>query len=172
MSRTTDLRRELKRTFYPYVAGRGFQIDQSSSPRSIDFRRFGPDHIDVFDIQWEKYGRPRFVVNFGQAPSAGVTHFGESVLPEKVLSYMGSLSGRLQPHVGNSTRSWFRQDYSFLRRIFFRQAARPAEEVVGELIALFNELEIWFEHGQLGGHMKVLPYPWQRIKENQTNVQP
>jgi hypothetical protein len=171
MGRTSDLRRELKRTFYPYVTDRGFQIDKSSGPHSIDFRRFGPDHIDVFDIQWEKYGRPRFVVNFGQAPSVGVTHSGESVPPEKILSYMGPQSGRLQPHVGAGTGSWFRQDYSFLQRIIFRQAVRPAEEVVGELMSLFNELESWFEHGQLGVHMKVLPYPWQCTKENQTHVQ-
>ncbi|MDX1914357.1 MAG: hypothetical protein SFU55_02135 [Methylophilus sp.] len=171
MGRTTNLRRELKRTFYPYVIERGFQIDKSTGPHSIDFRRFGSVHIDVFDIQWEKYGRPRFVVNFGQTPSAGVTHFGESIPPEKVLSYMGSHSGRLQPHAGASTGSWFRQDYSFLRRIIFCQTDRPAEEVVGKLMSLFKELESWFEHGQLGPHMKVLPYPWQRVKENQTHVE-
>lgn len=67
MGKTTDLRRELKRTFYPYVTKSGFHIDKSTGPHSIVFRRFGPGHIDAFDIQWTKYG---------QVPSAGVTHFG------------------------------------------------------------------------------------------------
>jgi len=169
MGRTTNLRRELERTFYPYVTDRGFQIDKSTGPLSVDFRRFTADHIDVFDLQWEKYGRPRFVVNFGQAPSAGVTHFGEYVPPEKILSYMGPQSGRLQPRLGPGTGSWFRQDRNFFRRFVFRQAVRPAVEVVEELVSLFQELEGWYEHGQLGAHMKLLPYPWQRKKENQNH---
>ena len=166
MGRTTNLRRELKRRFYQFAADRGFEVDVGSGPFGVDFRRITPACVDVFDIQWEKYGRPRFVINFGKTPATAVTHFGESVPSEKVLSYMGSKSGRLQPGTGATTGSWFRQDRSFFRRALLRQADRPASEVVDELLSLFPELEEWFEHGRLGPHMKLISYPWSRKLEN------
>lgn len=169
MGRTTDLRRELKRRFYPFAAGRGFVVDTSSGPSSVDFRRFTATHVDVFDLQWEKYGRPRFVLNFGKASASGVTHFGETVLPEKVLSYMGPQSGRLRPGGGAGTSSWFCQDRPFFRRVVLRQADQPAANVVDLLLALFPEVDEWFKHGRLGPHMKLIPYPWSRDPANQDN---
>jgi hypothetical protein len=166
MGRTTHLRQALRHTFYPFAIDCGFQVDEITAPLGVDFRRFSQDRIDVFDLQWEKHGRPRFVVNFGQTPSVGVIHFGEYVPPEKVLSYMGARSGRLQPRRGADTSSWFRQDRSFFKRLVLRQPLRPAEEVVEELLSLFQELERWFEQGRLGLHMRLLPYPWQQNKKN------
>lgn len=156
MGKTTDLRRELKKRFYPLAAEHGFQVDNTSSPFGIDFRRLAADRIDVFDIQWEKSGTPRFVVNFGDCPSNGLIHYGEHIPPHKVLSYMGSSSGRLQPGKGSTTRSWFCQDRSFFRRVVLRQAPRPAADVVDELLMLFPELQEWFEHRRLGPHMVMM----------------
>lgn len=162
MGNTTDLRRELKKRFYPFVAKHGFQIDTTHSPFSIDFRRITAEGINVFDLRWEKYGRPRFVVNFGHCSASGVIHFGEEVPPGKVLSYMGSSSGRLQPKKGSGTGSWFRQDRSFFYRVVLRQQPRPAAEVVDELLSLFPELEEWFHHRHLGPHIVIMNYPWQK----------
>lgn len=153
MGNTTALRRELKKRFYPFVADQKFEIDRTSSPFSIDFRRSTAEGVDVFDIQWEKSGSPRFVVNFGHCPSSGVIHFGEPVAPDKVLSYMGSSSGRLQPGKGSSTRSWFCQDRSFFHRVVLRRPPRPAAAVVDELLSLFPELQEWFTRRRLGPHM-------------------
>jgi hypothetical protein len=161
MGRTTNLRRELSQRFYPFAKERGFQTDSSSGPLSVDFRRITFTSVDVFDLQWEKYGRPRFVLNFGKT-AAAVNHMGKLVPPEKVLSYMGLQSGRLQPGAGASTGSWFRQDHSFFRRVLLRQADRPARDVVDELLSLFPEVEEWFEKGILGSHMRLIPYPWSR----------
>jgi hypothetical protein len=161
MGRTTDLRRELKRRFYPFAAGHGFEIDMTHGPFGVDFRRIGAEGIDVFDLQWEKYGRPRFVVNFGHCPANGVTRLGEQVPPDKVLSYMGSLSGCLQPAKGTGTHSWFCQDRSFFRRVVLRQQNRPTSDVVDELLSLFQELEDWFQNRRLGPHMRIIHYPWQ-----------
>jgi hypothetical protein len=159
MGRTTELRRELKHRFYPVAAALGFQIDNSFGPFGVDFRRFTPTHLDIFDLQWEKSGHPRFVLNFGRTPADGVIHHGEQVPPERVLSYMGS-AGRLQPGTRASTSSWFRQDPVFFQRVVLRQTDRPAAEVVDELLSLFPELIEWFDHGRLGPHMKLMPYPW------------
>jgi hypothetical protein len=45
MGRTTELRRELKRRFYPLAAALGFQIDNSFGPFGVDFRRFIPTQV-------------------------------------------------------------------------------------------------------------------------------
>ena len=162
MGRTTELRRELKRRFYPFVAGHGFQVDTKYGPIGTDFRRITSTCVDVFDIQWEKYGRPRFVLNFGKTPADGVMHFDEQVPPEKVLSYMGAQSGRLQPRRGPSANSWFRQDPTFFRRVLLRQPDRHPTDVVDELLVLFPELEEWFKNGQVGPHMSLVVYPWTK----------
>lgn len=162
MGKTTELRREIKKRFYPLVAEHGFEIDVTRSPFGVDFRRSTAERIDVFDLQWEKYGRPRVVVNFGQCPPSGALHLGEQVPPKKVLSYMGSSSGRLQAQKGSGTRAWFCQDRSFVRRVLLRHQPRPAAHVVDELLCLFPEMEEWFQHQRLGLHMVILNYPWQK----------
>ena len=170
MGKTTDLRRELKNRFYPFVAERGFQIDMTHSPFSVDFRRITAERIDIFEIQWEKSGRPRFVINFGQCPPSGVFHFGEAVPPNRVLCYMGSSSGRLYAQQGSGRGAWFRQDRSFFRRVVLRHRPRPAADVVDELLCLFPELEESFQQQRLGPHMMLLNYPWQ--KQGSSSVLP
>src|SRR5215471_738234 len=96
MGRTTELRRELKARFHPHAQQLGFSIEEHGA-LGADFRRVTPERVDVFDLQWEKYGAPRFVVNFGQGPGSGVVHQGEHFPPEKMLAYMGPEMGRLQP---------------------------------------------------------------------------
>lgn len=88
MGKTTHLRRELKARFYPFFAARGFVLDTTHAPFSVDFRRITAGGVDVFDLQWDKSGQPRFVVNFGHCPADGVVHHGEQVAPDKVLAYM------------------------------------------------------------------------------------
>jgi len=153
MGKTTHLRRELKARFYPFAAARGFVLDTTHAPFSVDFRRITLDGVDVFDLQWDKSGQPRFVVNFGHCPLDGAVHHGERVAPDKVLAYMGSSSGRLQPGKGAGTHCWFSQDRPFFRRVVLRQQPRPAADVVDELLRLFPELERWFEHRRIGTHM-------------------
>lgn len=162
MGRTTELRRELKKRFYPFAAEQGFQIDTTPGPFSVDFRRITNERIDVFNLQWDKYGKPRFVVNFGQCPPAGAVHHGEHVASERVLHYMGSTSGRLYANLCQEPRSWFCQERSFLRRVLLRQRDRPAAEVVDELLCRFPEPDNWFRNQCMGPHMAVLPYPWQK----------
>lgn len=158
MGRSTELRREMKNRFYPYVKSIGFTVDLSHGPNSQDFRRIKENEVDVFDIQWEKYGLPRFVINFGKCPKEGVMHLGQPIPAEKVLSYMGSMQGRLRPSgqaSETSTRRWFCQDRSFFLRVLLKRPDRPACDVVDELMRLFAELEAWFDTGLVGPHMHV-----------------
>lgn len=158
MARSTELRREITNRFHPYVKNIGFTVDLRHDPNSQDFRRIKENEVDVFDIQWEKHGLPRFVINFGKCPKEGVMHLGQPIPAEKVLSYMGSVQGRLRPSEQTSetsTRRWFCQDRSFFLRVLLRRPDRPACEVVDELMRLFPELEAWFNTDAVGPHMHI-----------------
>ncbi len=97
MGNTTELRREIKRTFLPFAEARGFNIDQRYSPQFFEFRRIIAGELHLFDIQWEKYGKRRFVVNFGKCPADGVAFNGEMLSPDQLSPAHCSVKGRLQP---------------------------------------------------------------------------
>lgn len=56
MGPTTELRRELKRTFVPFMAARGFVLDNRHAPQFQNYRRTVGDRVQLLEIQWEKYG--------------------------------------------------------------------------------------------------------------------
>ena len=117
MGRTTAHRPGIKRVFDPISRARAFP-PTCAVPRTFAYRRIEADQVYVFDIQWEKYGRPRFVVNFGKAPVDGVVDvLGKPVGPEDVLPSHGQVRGRLQPGSGAMTGSWFRQDRPLIERL-------------------------------------------------------
>ena len=155
MGRTTDLRRAIKADFVPLLEGKGFLTDQRYMPQFLIFRRRTPEHIYVCDIQWEKYGRPRFVVNFGSCGSLGVVCYGKDVEPNDIWAAATPWRGRLMPGRPPSTRSWFRQDRRLLQRLWQGSGLRPPGEVVCELIELFLEVENYWESGVVGAHIRV-----------------
>ena len=153
MGTTTELRREIKQRFVPFALERGFVLDQKRAPTFMEFRRESADVAHLFDIQWEKYGRPRFVVNFGTCPLEGL-RVKEKTFPvsEVIASWLPD-SGRLQPRKGTSASSWFRQDRPFLARLFSSTKLYPASQVVDELLRLFPELEEYWASGKVGPHV-------------------
>lgn len=160
MGNTTELRREIKRVFVPFAEAHGFKFDQRYSPQFFEFHRIVDGELHVFDIQWEKYGKPRFVVNFGKCPADGVEFNGESLSPDQVSPAHCSVKGRLQPGKGSMTSSWFRQDKPLLARLLSRESLYPPDQVVGQLIALFPELEAyWRGSGNTGSHLRLLKLP-------------
>jgi hypothetical protein len=155
MGYTTALRREIKERFTPAMAERGFACDMRKAPQFFTFRRITPDAVQVFDIQWEKYGRPRFVVNFGQCAAAGVVIGGELVAPQDVFPNSTPIWGRLSPGRGGTTGNWFRQDRPLLERIGTWSSTRSPAEVMTTLMTLFPELEEFWKNGQTGRHSRV-----------------
>lgn len=136
MGRTSELRREIKSRFLPLAAANGFVVSEAKAPLFLEFRRVVGGEEHYFDIQWEKYGLPRFVVNFSASAKGG----------------------RLQPRAGARTSSWFRQDSSLLARLLLRPSLRPASGVVDELITLFPELDGFFSQDSVGEHMHLFPW--------------
>lgn len=102
MGSTTDLRRQLKADFDPFVAVRGFARDDRDSPQRQIYRRIRGERLDVFDIQWEKYGLPRFVVNYGTGSSAGLER-ADVTPPEAVTRQLCELFGEFDAFWADGT---------------------------------------------------------------------
>ena len=157
MGRTMDLRRALKTRFLPFMLEKGFKPDLRNMPAFMEFRKISSDRIYVCDIQWEKYGTPRFVLNFGSCGPNGTICHGKEIDPNDVTPSNASSSGRLTARPGYSLSCWFRQDHSLLRRISSWSRLRPADNVVDELIARFSEVEDYWSKGLVGRHIQLMP---------------
>ncbi len=152
---TTDLRREIRKRVFPLLEAKGFACDQRDAPRSVTFRRTTADAVHLLDIQWEKYGKRRFVVNFGRCSRGGVVIRGEKVPASEVFPSWAPVNGRLQPRTGG-TAAWFRQDRSVIARLLGRPPL-PASEVVAQLLDLLPEVEAFWERGDVGPHLTMYP---------------
>lgn len=156
MITTAELRHEIKRSFAPYVQSLGFELVKNTR-LFIEFRRQRQDNVHFFDIQFEKYGQPRFIVNYGTSPSAGLLINNRHFPPSEIVTSWLPDSGRLLPGKGETSASWFRQDNTFITRIISREPLRPATKVISELLQLFQELEVYWNTDAIGSHMRVLP---------------
>jgi len=155
MGRTTELRRELKRVFLPLLEGKGFTVDTTAAPAFTAFRRKAVDSVHVVEIQWDKYGRPRFVINFGKCPLEGLYVRGQLGSPSQVYAGWLEESGRLQPRHGNSSTNWFSQEKHWLRRLLDVERLRQPSEVVEDLLRLFPEVEAYLESCVVGEHIRI-----------------
>ena len=158
MGTTTEIRREIKQRFIPFALERGFVLDQKHAPTFLEFRRQTGEVAHLFDVQWEKYGRPRFVVNFGTCPIEGLRVQEKTIPVAEVMASWVPDRGRLQPRKGTSSSAWFRQDRPLLVRLVSSMKVVPAFQVVDRLLALFPELEDYWANGRVGPHMTI----WQR----------
>ena len=159
MGVTTALRRELKQRFVPLLLEKGFVQDDRDAPRSIHFRRPAGEAVHLLEIQWDKYGGPTFVINFGTCPAEGLSTPNGHFPPEQVYAGWLRESGRLQPGRGSGTGSWFSQKKPWLQRIFARQKLRPPDDVVRELLALFPEVEAYWTSGAIGDNLVMMRFP-------------
>ena len=141
MGRTTALREAIKRDFVPFLRDKGFVLEKQTA-LIYPFRKIDLDVVFECSVQWEKYGSPRFILNFSRRG------------PEGLIA-----SGRLAPSKGRWTEGWFRQDRSGLQRFFSFSKLYPAEQVVAQLIALFPEVEEFWKSGIVGPHIHLLSIP-------------
>lgn len=153
MGKTTELRRAVKTRFFTHARERGFVVDERLQPVSTIFRRRAGRVVHLFDVQWEKYGRPRFVIGFGTCPAEGLRLGDVTHSPEETLPTWCPDAGSLQPRRGAGPGSWFRQDSTVLQRLFGRPPLRNAADVVDEVMTMFPELERYWASGEVGPHM-------------------
>lgn len=158
MTATAALRDEIRKTFFPFAAEKGFTRDKGSS-LFFTFRKVNDSGGYVFDIQFEKYQKPRFVVNLGSCGADGVTlgarHIAASdIQPSDTPNY-----ARLKPGAGGGTDSWFRQDRGFLQSLLTLKRLDDPAAPVAQLIKLFTEVEEYFQTGTAGPHIYRLAPP-------------
>ena len=144
MGRTTALREAIKRDFVPVLRDKGFVLEKQTA-LIYRFRKIDSDGVFGCSVQWEKYGSPRFILNFAKRGPKGLI-----------------ASGRLAPSKGRWTEGWFRQDRPWLERFFTFSKFYPAEQVIAQLIALFPEVEEFWKSGTIGPHIRLLPVPRPR----------
>lgn len=157
MGVTTALRQEIRSRFFPFMQQRGFVLDQQDAPSFWRFRRITATEAHIVEIQWEKYGRRRFVVNFGRCPKDGLSLRGEHIPVEKISAGWLDGGGRLRPGSSRTTAGWFRQDKPLLNRLFSSEKLVPASQVVSQLMMLFPEIEEYWERGAIGKHVTIHP---------------
>lgn len=116
-------------------------------------RRASGGRLDLLEIQLDKHGTPRFVINFGRVPLEGVTlpwghltpdEVGASALPEAYRLYSRSY-----------WPSWF--SLGWLPR---SKEARVLRAVT-QAVSLYPEIETWLTQGVVGSHMRRFGFPKQ-----------
>lgn len=147
--RTTELRKAIKDVFIPCLAAKGFAVDNRHAPGTILFRRTADDRLHICDIQWEKYGKPRFILNVGETKL-------KDRQPETIGTWDCETYLQLKPKSGASTGNWFRQDRPLFYRLVTKQELYPASEVVKTLITLFAEAEEFWDKGLIGPHIQAV----------------
>ena len=154
MGPTTALRREIKHRFIPHVVASGFTLDEREAPTFWLFRRQAGPSAQLFSIQWEKYGRPRFRLDFGTCPIEGLDFTGKHVEWSSMHPHWLPDAASLKPGRAIFSRSWFRQDRTPILQLFGATALRPAKEVVDELFSLYPEVEAYWASGKVGKHIQ------------------
>lgn len=139
-SKAKPLNDELKKRFYPLVKSMGFEKQKSTNPLFSEFRRVSSSGEDIFEIQWDKYWRPYFVVNFDKKGTSNP---------------IWNNSGRLQRKRGGQMSCWFSLSRPFFNKVVNLRWQYEASDVVDELIDAFKELEQWWKEGSIGPHMYI-----------------
>ncbi|MEP3275800.1 MAG: hypothetical protein ABJN26_14155 [Stappiaceae bacterium] len=156
MSKSKPLRDAVKSKFYPFARERGF-IRGKANSLEVPFQRKSDSTFDWFEIQWEKYHRPAFVIHFDQYPLDSeffVGNDGSQCLSSEDLP--GS-AGSLKRWKDGSLRTWFQLRRPWKQTFMSFKWAYSPDEVVTHVISAFDELERWWETKEEGPHI-YLPY--------------
>jgi hypothetical protein len=151
------IREELSKRFIPYLRSIGFE--QAREPANVDGRSTQPFGIfvrrnetvsDIIDIQFDKYSKPRFTINFRKDPSEPIDKnlFGLSRANCNFIAIY-----RLHPRPNSA--GWFTMR-TFLG---LRTPETGARKIVDRLMSVFPEVEGWLANGTMGKHLRMIPMP-------------
>jgi hypothetical protein len=133
------LREAVKRRFYPFVEARGFSRIKSTDSLFTTFRKGDAEVAYKFEMQWDKYHRPYFILNFSKPDGAKMPTRTEH--------------GRLQRKRGGSMNCWFNLRRPWLEVLRAGRLSYTPDEVVDQLISCFPEIEEWWSTGTEGAHV-------------------
>jgi hypothetical protein len=151
MSLRTKLREQITQRLIPELKRRGFDgpgsITGNHPLHVLKRRREGA--TQVLTIQFEKHGRPRFVLDLCIEPENGFEH---------VYKHGGTIPiGRATPRGGALfSRSWFRADPPLLKRLMGLKSREV--EAVSEALAMLDELEAWWANPRPTTHIADISF--------------
>lgn len=147
----------VKARLIPHIQNRGFQVDNrevwKNDPYGHQVRRFlrwNCDKIELLEIQFDKHGRGKFVLNLGVVLPEGVeTYFGHIKQLDAGIVHLPK-SARL--YAGNPyLMRWF--GFPRLRIPLLRNPS--TEHIVEHAIRLFPQAEAWVREGIIGPNIRV-----------------
>ena len=144
----TMLREELTARLLPELRARGFVGPSAISGNATlyDFKRPHGDSTQVFTVQLERHGLPRFIINLAVEPPIGF---------DALIRKGGAvLNGRVRPSPGVTTRTWFRTDPTLWQKIA-RGGNHKSVEAVASCLALLPEIDAWWEVQTSSKHITV-----------------
>lgn len=165
-SNRAHLREELSKRFIPHLQSLGFSRDGDSGkadgrsvfPFGTYIRKHGATS-DVVEIQFDKYSRPKFIINFRKKPPRVIPE-GEGIGPRKARLPKLTEFGAARFHWAESFRLTPRPQSArwFTMRTFFGlcSADSAGKKVVDHLMTLFPQVEDWFNNGTIGENVQAL----------------
>lgn len=164
--KTQELRDAVKKLLVPHIESCGFAPDTrrvyNPDPfRHLFFRfmrKYG-EKLELLEIQFDKYGRPKFVINLGVVPSQGVDYYGYHYAQENAgIAHLPQWARLCTRRFWG--RSWF--GYPFLRIPLVRNPS--AEDIVQEAIRLLPQAEAWLREGIRGPNIALVRTPADQAK--------
>lgn len=148
------LRRAIQDSFHTHLLRLGFQPERKRDD-FVSYRRIRSAQHELVEVQLDKYGRPRFVLNFGAVPACGIVDaYGRFIAAEDVQIAQLVQQGRLYSVPYSAI--WFRP-----KRLFgIRSADAAVAKAISHLVYEFGQVEQWFETGACGPNIRVSAEPW------------
>jgi hypothetical protein len=110
-------------------------------------KRKRANQLDVIEFQFDKYGKPKFVINFGIVPEGGVNLPWGDFLDQDAAD-VSSLSDAYRLYSSTFRARWF--ELGLL-------SSKDEQGIIGlvdKAIMLSNEVDDWFESKTIGAHMR------------------
>ena len=156
-SKSQQLRAAVKSQLVPFLHSCGFETDNREiwkhdpyGHQRCRFMRWNGDKLELVNVQFDKHGRAKFVINLGVVPANGVDYVGShyaqmdadiSALPQNARLYAGN------PYLMH----WF--GFPVLKVPVLRNPS--AEDVVKDAIRVFPQAETWLREGKVGPNIRV-----------------
>ena len=155
MAKTKSIRDALRSAFYPHAIKLGFEIDKRWQPQFVVFRRLAGNKVDIFDIQWDKYHRPKFVINFSEAPFDGVEFAGKFIgTKDLMVTHCGTFH-RLVRDQNKVFYRWFQLRRPLTEQVLKLKRNYEPYEIATQVIDRFSEVEEWWEKKTIGKHVQI-----------------
>jgi hypothetical protein len=115
-------------------------------------KRMRGNNLDVIEFQFDKYGRPKFVINCGVVPAVGVTLPWGNHLDQNVAD-VSALSEAYRLYSSSLRARWFELG------LLSPKNEQAIKSLIDKAIMLTNEINNWFECKTVGKHMKRFGLP-------------